>query len=193
MKTTGQSKRSQIVSWDRVNVHITKIIVIKKLSRINLLRCSHELRKVMVLDLRLAAGSEQRKILDEGRSRIIMEVQFSHDRIPIQLLQGMFIPHDRIGRRGCYASSSRTGTSTQIKNRSQFVSQVLIAGVKADISAVIDGAVERRWFWVLRLVAAAVVFEKVGNGEAEGALGGCDHWLFIFACVHGGYGMHGDP
>ncbi|KAJ6332549.1 hypothetical protein OIU77_008588, partial [Salix suchowensis] len=158
MKTTGQIKRSQIVSWDRVNVHITKIRV-KKLSRINLLRCSHELRKVMVLDLRLAAGSEQRKILDEGRSRIIMEVQFSHDRIPIQLLQGMFIPHDRIGRRGCYASSSRTGTSTQIKNRSQFVSQVLIAGVKADISAVIDGAVERRWFWVLRLVAAAVVFE----------------------------------
>jgi hypothetical protein len=120
------------------------------------MRCS-ELRKVMALDLRLTAGTELWKILDEGRSRIIMEVQISHDRIPIQSLQDMIIPLNRIVCRGRFASSCRTWTSTQVKNRSGFVAQVLIVGVNSDVSAVIVGVVARHWFWILRLVVAAAV------------------------------------
>ena len=26
----------------------------------------------------------------------------------------------------------------------------------------------------------------MGNGKGEGAFGGYDDWLFIFACMHGG-------
>lgn len=155
MKTMGQIKRTQVVSWDRINVHIVKIRV-KKLGSIHLMRCS-ELRKVMALDLRLTAGTELWKILDDDRSRIIMEVQISHDRIPIQSLQDMIFPLDRIGYRGRFASSCRTRTPTQVKNRSGFVAQVLIVGVKADVSAVTVGVVARHWFWVLRLVVAAAV------------------------------------
>jgi hypothetical protein len=143
------------VSWDRINVHIVKIRV-KKLGSIHLMRCS-ELRKVMALDLRLTAGTELWKILDEGRSRIIMEVQISHDRIPIQSLQDMIIPLNRIVCRGRFASSCRTWTATQVKNRSGFVAQVLIVGVNSDVSAVIVGVVARHWFWILRLVVAAAV------------------------------------
>jgi hypothetical protein len=84
-----------------------------------------------------------------------MEVQLSHNRIPIQSLQDMIFPLDRIGCRGRFASSCRTWTSTQVKNRCGFVAQVSIAGVKADVPAVIVGVVARNWFQVLRLVVAA--------------------------------------